>query len=319
MQHIVYFKWWQVNSLSDDSSCNGVKESMLETSKSKDILREKYYEGDKYTKDTEIPAPDIIKGHASDPLKKYLNKARPAIVVSSYQEPKDNVSGIHKLLDSLIQPMSALEISEDKLKFKAQDFIEEGLLNFDINAKYNVQEVSPIKEATSIFNKIQSKGQGLQYFVGKHSLLRTNTDYYHIDRKFVSLQSEELDKLLALKHLVEKGGSRKSGRTQKEIMNEKESRAKEAMKIYSRLLNRVRYFSLSNYVFLYHDTMAEYVKSYYHVMEKASTTSLQQEKKKLLEMIERGLTDEAISEELVYLFIDYSNKMYLELYYGKYR
>ena len=124
-------------------------------------------------------------------------------------------------------------------------------------------------------------------------------------RQYESMLYKDISKLQNLKSLVEKGGSRQSGRTQKDIMFEIVENSKHALAIWSKLQYNTKLYILSHYVFVYHDTLKIYGKQIHQAMK---------EKENILAFVYNGLENEirltsCEITQLAGLIKHYSNKM----------
>ena len=227
-----------------------------------------------------------VKG---DPLKKFLTSK-----TSRVQQGNDKIHDpTFNTLNTLNQDLianSVMEIDVNSLMasgiltYNAWDYVEKGLLELDNYFCDDIAKLSAVdtlSQAKLIFDNVQSDSQSLRYF---HRKLNFLYDYGIIPRSTCSDKLEfilrtNLTKLLKLKGYWN-GGSRKSGRSQKDMISERLEISKNALKIVNSILYNLQFYALSNFVFLYHDTLVMY-----HKQGKEQT----EERQHIISLIEKGL------------------------------
>lgn len=124
-------------------------------------------------------------------------------------------------------------------------------------------------------------------------------------KHFESALQRDLSDWKILKLLSEKGGSRKSGRTQKEIILECVANSKHALSLWRKMHYNAQFYILCNLVFAYHDALD---------INPKQTNMATKEQQELYRLIIKGIDEErpftaCEMKELNILIKAYSNKI----------
>ena len=297
------------------------KNRLIELQKAIDILYKNSKECHDLTKtqqqlvnnDHESANTATVDHHMSDPLKMFKRKTRRTYLAKEKRsETHQKTEGLK--IQGLIEPV--YEFDEDFLEnsqclsYNTRDYIEESLLELtNIESQHsNIQcDREILKQAKLIFEQIDSKSLKACDIADKSKALFKSGDIPRTKctQHFESILHNDISKLQNLKSLAEKGGSRRSGRTQKDIMFERIRNSKLALALWSKLQFNAKLYTLSHYVFAYHDTLKIYRKQIRQAMK---------EKEDILEFVtnrlknEKPLTGCEITQ-LTGLIKCYSNRM----------
>ena len=255
--------------------------------------------------------------HKKDPLKEKLNnlKLKKTSSMSSIKDSKVETDPKHtkNCFQNSIQPVREFDYditkNEKYLNYNARDFIEENLMqltkseNEDSNVK---SDHETLKEARVFFKSNNAENLEPQDILDR---FQNVVKYRYIPltkctKHFEAALHKDLSDFKILKTLCEKGGSRKSGRSQKDMICELIANLKHALSLWRKLHYNTQLYLSSHLVFAYHDALKTYPK------ESNQTT----EQDEILRIVIKGIDNENPLEtdemkELVRLIKTYSNKI----------
>ena len=268
--------------------------------------------------------------HTEDPLKRFkISATRKTQPLSEKQYDENSNGEISSRIDAMSQrwlekepKFDAIE-SSDTLNYKGPDNIKEGLLLLNskkISSNDIAYEKELIRKAKLVLRsiKLQSSTMDsyntnkfesviLPYF-NKNTFLFNfvETSNFKYTDVFKDFMRKDYSQLMDLKQRVGRGGSKQSRRNQKAIMAETLEDSQNVLDIYDRMLYNLDFYNLSNYIFLYQDTLALYKKQ---------SVALEKDKENLITLIKAGFATKnsykpAIDfEYLAEKIQDYSNKV----------
>ena len=273
--------------------------------------------------------------HTEDPLKRFkISATRKTQHLSEKQYDENSTEGIFSRINAMSQQwlenepkFDALQ-SSDTLNYKGPDIIKEGLslLNSKkISANDIANEKQLIEKAKLVLRTIELPSSTLDSYqtnkfefdsklkailpqFNKNTFLFNfvDTSNFKYTDTFKDFMHRDYSKLIDLKQRVGRGGSKKSRRNQKEIMTDTLEDSQNTLDIYDRMLYNLDFYILSNYIFLYQDTLALYKKK---------SVVLEKDKEYLITLIKAGFATKnpnkpAIDyEHLAEKIQDYSNKV----------
>ena len=254
-----------------------------------------------------------VDHYKKDPLKEKLRNLKLKKTSSISSINVSNVEKDPKHAKNSIQPLREFESditkNEKYMNYNARDYIEENLMqltkskNEDLNAK---SDHETLKEARLFFKSINAENMEPQDIldrfqnVVKYSCIPLTKCTKH----FESALQKDLSDFKILKMLCEKGGSRKSGRSQKDMICELVANLKHALSLWRKLHYNTHLYLTSHLVFAYHDALKAYPKE----------INQGTEQEEILEIVIKGIDNETPLEtdemkELIRLIKTYSNKI----------
>ena len=268
--------------------------------------------------------------HTEDPLKRFkLSASRKTQHLSEKRYDENSTEGISSRINAMSQQwlenepkFDALQ-SSDTLNYKGPDIIKEGLLLLNskkISSNDIANEKQLIEKAKLVLRTIELPSSTLDSYqtnkfesailpqFNKNTFLFNfvDTSNFKYPDTFKDFMHRDYSKLIDLKQRVGRGGSKKSRRNQKEIMTDTLEDSQNTLDIYDRMLYNLDFYILSNYIFLYQDTLALYKKK---------SVVLENDKENLITLIKAGFATKnpnkpAIDyEHLAEKIQDYSNKV----------
>ena len=258
-----------------------------------------------------------VDHHKKDPLREKLKNLKLKKTSSMSSIKDSNVERDPKTLKNCIQnsiqPLRELDNyitkNEKYLNYNARDFIEENLMqltkyeNEDSDVKSNHER---LKEASVFFKTNNAENLEPQDILNRFQnvLKYSYIPLTKCTKHFESSLHKDLSDFKILQTLCEKGGSRKSGRSQKDMIRELFVNFKHALLLWRKLHYNTQLYLSSHLVFAYHDALKKYPR------ESNQTT----EQDEILEIVTKGIDNEKPLEsdemkELIRLIKSYSNKI----------
>ena len=268
--------------------------------------------------------------HTEDPLKRFkISATRKTQHLSEKHYDENSTEGIFSRINAMSQKwlenepkFDALQ-SSDTLNYKGPDIIKEGLslLNSKkISANDIANEKQLIEKAKLVLRTIELPSSTLDSYqtnkfesailpqFNKNTFLFNfvDTSNFKYTDTFKDFMRRDYSNLIDLKQRVGRGGSKKSRRNQKEIMTDTLEDSQNTLDIYDRMLYNLDFYILSNYIFLYQDTLALYKKK---------SVVLEKDKEYLITLIKAGFATTNPNKPAIYYehlaekIQDYSNKV----------
>ena len=257
-----------------------------------------------------------VNHHKKDPLKEKLRnlKLKKTSSISSVKDSKVERDPKHakQCIQNSIQPLREFDndITKNKkyLNYNERDYIEENLMQltkFEDEDSSVKSDNGTLKGARAFFKSNNAENLEPQDIldrfqnVVKYSYIPETKCTKHFD----SVLDKDLTDFKILKKLCEKGGSRKSGRSQKDMIFESVANLKHAISLWRKLHYNTQLYLSSHLVFAYHDAL------------KMSQENIQiAEKEEIFRMVTKGIDNETPLKaeeikELIRLIKTYSNKI----------